>query len=77
MERKTYYEFSADKNQHLIQKRGISFEGVIASIDNGQLLDTVIHYNVDRNPNQEIYIVNINGYVHRVPLWGKINKLYS
>jgi uncharacterized DUF497 family protein len=68
MEReKPHYEFSADKNQLLIKERSISFEDVVAAIDNGKLLDTIEHYNVARYPNQEIYVVDVNGYIYLVP----------
>ena len=62
-----YYEFSTDKNQCLIKERGISFEDVIAALDGGKLLDTIVHHNRAKYPNQEIYIIDINGYVYLVP----------
>lgn len=61
------YEFSADKNQLLIKERGISFEDIIAALDNDQLLDTIEHHNPTKYQNQEIYIVEIGGYVYLVP----------
>ena len=35
-EKKSYYEFSAEKNQQLLSERGISFEEVIAA-DRGRV----------------------------------------
>lgn len=68
MEReKLHYEFAAEKNQLLIKERGISFEDVIAALDNGDLLDVVTHHNASKYPNQEIYMVDIDGYVYLVP----------
>ncbi len=68
MERvKSHYEYSADKNQLLIKERGISFEDVIAALDNGKLLDTIIHHNKVKYSNQETHIVDIGGYVYLVP----------
>ncbi len=64
---KPHFEFSADKNQQLIKERHISFEDVIAALDNNKLLDTIEHYNKTKYPNQEIYIIDINGYVYLVP----------
>lgn len=64
---KPHYEFSADKNQQLIKERLISFEDVIAALGNDKLLDTVAHHNRTKYPNQEIYIIDINGYVYLVP----------
>ncbi len=64
---KPIYEFSADKNRLLIEDRGISVEEVIAAVDNGDLLDIIVHHNQEKYPNQKIYIVHINGYVYLVP----------
>ncbi|NNM58313.1 MAG: toxin [Legionellales bacterium] len=60
-------EFSADKNLLLVTERGISFEAVVAALDNSQLLDVLVHHNSEKYPNQEIYVVNIDGYVYLVP----------
>ena len=65
--KKPYYEFSADKNQQLIKERHISFEDVISALDNDKLLDTITHHNKERYPNQEIYIIDMGGYVYLVP----------
>lgn len=62
-----HYEFSAEKNQQLIEGRGVSFEDVIVSLDSGNLLDIVTHHNKEKYPAQNIYIVDINGYVYLVP----------
>jgi uncharacterized DUF497 family protein len=64
---KPQYEFSADKNQLLIAERGISFEEVIAALDNDCLLEIVAHPNSKKYPNQEIYLIDIDGYVYLVP----------
>ena len=64
---KTSYEYSSIKNQFLIKERHISFEEVIAAIDNGQLLDIIEQPNQDKYPNQKVYIVQVNDYVYLVP----------
>ena len=64
---KLHYEFSPDKNQVLIEERGVSFEDVVSAINNGKLLDVVSHPNELKYPNQRIYIINLNGYVYLVP----------
>lgn len=51
---KPQYEFSADKNQLLIAERGISFEDIVATLDNCNLLDIIIHPNSEKYPNQDI-----------------------
>lgn len=68
MERtKSHYEFSAEKNQFLIKERGISFEDIIAVINDGGMLDVLPHPNSAKYPNQEIYVVNIDNYIYAVP----------
>ena len=55
--KKPQYEFSADKNQQLINDRGISFEEVIAAIEEGAMLDVI----------SQIYVINMNNYICLVP----------
>lgn len=64
---KTVYEFPSDKNQQLIDGRQISFEEVIAALDNGQVLDVIDHPNQEKYPNQQMFVVQVNDYVYLVP----------
>lgn len=59
--------FSPEKKFKLILERSISFEEVIAAIDNGQLLDVVEHANQQKYSGQKVYGVNISDYVYLVP----------
>ena len=68
------YDFSAEKNNQLITTRGISFEEVIAAINNGALLEVIEHPNKEKYDNQNIYIVEINHYVYLVPFVRKDKK---
>ena len=61
------FDFSADKNQLLIKERGICFEDVIAAIEGGQLLNIIEHHNIEKYPNQKIYVLDINYYIYLVP----------
>lgn len=61
------YTFSPEKNLKLKQERGISFEEVIAAIDNDQLLDIVEHPNRKRYGNQKMYVIYAKQYVYLVP----------
>lgn len=63
----THYNFSSDKNRQLKEERGISFEEVIMIIEEGGILDILLHPNPDKYPNQKIYVLNINNYVYLVP----------
>lgn len=62
-----FYRFSPEKNLKLKEERGISFEEVIAAIENDQLLDVIIHPNKEKYGHQKIYVVEINGYIYLIP----------
>ena len=47
--------WSADKNQQLIEDRGISFEDVVFYLQQGALLDDIKHPNEEKYPNQRIF----------------------
>ena len=64
---KIYYEFSPEKNQGLIETRQVSFEDVVVALDHGKLLDVIAHPNKSKYPHQQIYILDLNGYVYLVP----------
>ncbi|TLP40750.1 BrnT family toxin [Arcobacter arenosus] len=61
--------YSFEKNEILKKDRDISFEDVILSIENGNLLDDIEHPNKEKYPNQNIFIilVKIKDYVYLVP----------
>ena len=61
------FDWSTAKNQQLFEQRGISFERVVSSIEQGGLLDVLQHPSQDRYPEQSIYVVNIEEYVYLVP----------
>lgn len=59
--------FSPEKNIKLIKERSISFEEVIAAIENDQILDIIDHPNQKRYENQKMYVICAKGYVYLVP----------
>ena len=61
------FDWSVEKNQLLIQQRGISFEIVVSVMEHGGLVDVVEHPNQDRYPGQLIYVVEIDEYIYLVP----------
>ena len=63
----TSFEWSTEKNQQLIAERAISFERVVTAIEHGGLVDVVPHPNQERYAGQQIYVVEIDDYVHLVP----------
>ncbi|UCM85258.1 MAG: toxin [Rickettsia endosymbiont of Culicoides impunctatus] len=67
MTKKYNYNFSSEKNYKLIQERDISFEEIIAAIENNCLLDIIEHHNSQKYPNQKMYLIEFNFYVYLVP----------
>jgi uncharacterized DUF497 family protein len=59
--------WNPDKNQQLIEERGISFEDVVFYLQQGALLDDIEHPNGNKYPNQRIFVICIDDYVHLVP----------
>jgi uncharacterized DUF497 family protein len=62
------YAFDPQKNIRLIRERGISFEQIIALIKSSKLIQVLEHPNAERYPNQLLYEVDVDGYVHFVPV---------
>ncbi|OGR82415.1 MAG: toxin [Elusimicrobia bacterium RIFCSPLOWO2_01_FULL_64_13] len=61
------FAWDAGKNDWLKANRGISFEEVVFSIEQGGLLETTGHPNKARYPNQRMFTVLVSHYVYLVP----------
>jgi uncharacterized DUF497 family protein len=61
------FNWSSEKNQLLIQERGISFERIVFEISGGNELAVVEHPNQQKYPGQRISMVQVDGYVVAVP----------
>ncbi|MDO4232895.1 MAG: BrnT family toxin [Lautropia sp.] len=61
------FQWSPDKNELLLESRGISFEDIVVAVESGGLLDIVEHPNQQRYPGQRILIVDLLGYAYLVP----------
>lgn len=59
--------WNSTKNKQLITERGISFEDIVFYIQQGQILDDVVHPNSEKYPGQRVFFINVDGYVHLVP----------
>ena len=62
------FAWSNEKNQQLIAEREVSFERVVSAIEQDGLVDVLEHPNQDRYPGQLVYVVEIDDYMHLVPL---------
>ena len=61
------YLYDEEKNLRLKKERGISFEDVIAAINEDRVLDIIPHHNKKLYPNQRILVIEINHYVYLAP----------
>jgi len=70
--------YSLEKNEILKEQRGVSFEDVILSIDDGNLLDDMEHPNKEKYPNQNMFIIliKVKDYVHIVPYVEDDNSIF-
>lgn len=62
-----YFDWSEEKNRILKEQRNISFEEIVFSVENGQMLDILKYHNQSTYPNQRLLIVEINKYAYVVP----------
>jgi uncharacterized DUF497 family protein len=62
-----FFDWDPEKNHKLIEERGVSFEDVIFFLQGDGLLDDLEHPNKAKYPDQRVFVVNIDGYVHLVP----------
>jgi hypothetical protein len=55
------------KNTDLKSERELSFEQIVLAIEGDGLLDTIRHPNLDKYPNQYVFVVAFEDYVYLVP----------
>ncbi|PPD31120.1 MAG: toxin [Methylomonas sp.] len=61
------FEWDENKNQLIKRDRQVCFEDVLVALNEDRLLDILPHHNVDKYPNQKLFIVQIRDYVYYVP----------
>lgn len=71
-----YFAWNPDKNQSLIEERGVSFERIVYLIENNGLIDIIVHPNQDKYPNQKMFIVNQDNYAYLVPFVENENEIF-
>lgn len=59
--------WNSTKNHQLVAERGVSFEDIVFYMQQGRLLDDIEHPNRKKYPEQRIFVINVDGYVHLVP----------
>lgn len=76
MKSKSIYYFDPKKNALLIKERGVSFEEIIAILEEKGPIDVIHHPNKKKYPNQEIYVVEIDTYIYLVPFIKEKNSFF-
>ena len=61
------FGWNDEKNRQLKAERGLSFEDVVAAIENGRVLADIDHPQAGRLGHQRILVVDIAGYACVVP----------
>lgn len=61
------FKWNAEKNELLLQKRGITFEEIMQRIESGAKYIETDHPNPNKYPDQKVIVVEIEGYVYLVP----------
>jgi len=61
------FKWNEDKNKILKIQRGVSFYDVLNEIKNNGVLDNYKHPNKEKYPNQYLYVVSLNNYIHYIP----------
>jgi uncharacterized DUF497 family protein len=62
-----WFAWSEEKNEWLRRERDVSFEQVVAAVEQCDLLDVLEHPNPDRYPGQRVLVVRIETYAYAVP----------
>lgn len=71
-----YFDWDKDKNEWLKEERGICFEDVTHTLNEGKELDRIGHPNKKLHPSQKIIIINIENYAYIVPFVEDEKKLF-
>lgn len=66
-------KWDVEKNNLLIEERGISFESIVVAIDRGHVIATYPH---PKRPNQKIFEVEVDDYVIVVPYVEDDEKIF-
>ncbi|MBF0275583.1 MAG: BrnT family toxin [Nitrospinae bacterium] len=61
------FKWNAEKNEILLKERGVTFEEIVQKIESGAKVIETKHPNQKKYPNQNIMIIDVNGYAYMVP----------
>ncbi len=69
------FEFDLLKSAYLRESRGIGFEEIVILIETGKLLCVLPHPKQGKYGGQELYVVDVGGYVWLVPCIKRGNSI--
>ena len=61
------FKWNEKKSAILKSQRGYSFEDVLKEIAKNGIIDNYKHPNIEKYPNQFIFVISLGGYIHYVP----------
>jgi uncharacterized DUF497 family protein len=70
------FKWNIEKNRLLKSERDVCFEDVVTLIYDDKVLDIIKHPNSEKYPNQKLYIVRLNNYVHIVPFVKENDEIF-
>ena len=61
------FDWNPKKNEWLKDKRNVSFEEIALLLASGHIWKLMDHPNPQKYPNQKVFLVPIDGYIHFIP----------
>mgnify|MGYP001791721490 FL=1 len=71
-----YFDWDEEKNEWLKDKRGIGFENVKSKLEIKDFLDIIDNPNKIKYPNQKMFVIVVDDYVHLVPFVEDEEKIF-
>ncbi len=62
-----YFNWDNHKNNWLKKNRNIGFEDILFYISQKLVIDIIEHPNLDKYPNQKIFVIEIEDYIYLFP----------
>lgn len=70
-----YFDWNEEKNKKLLLEREVCFEDVLIAIEEGRLIDVLIHES-KKYIGQKIFVVDIGNYAFLVPFVEDDEKIF-
>jgi len=70
------FDWDRQKSTLLRSSRGIGFEEVVNTMNEGHILAVIEHPNNKKYPNQKIYIIDFDNYIYCIPFIEDNEKIF-